>query len=265
MKMNYLRRSDRSRKKVVFLVGALILIIILFLLSSQINSFSSKVLQEIAFPFWKTKVFITDKSYILKAFLSSRLNLVEENKNLKNSIEKNKIKLIERDLLLEENKNLKTALGRNQEESNLPGLVLAKPPQTIYDVLIIDLGERDGIQVGEKVFFENIILGEIIEVSRMTSKVRLYSGGNMETDALIGRLNLPVKVLGRGNGNFEIRLPQDLSVEVGDFVLASQGSNILGQIEEIEEISTSAFKRIFFRFPLNLSELRWISVQKADN
>lgn len=264
MTMNYRPRNDRKKKRIFWLSGFLILaVLLIYFFSNPIKNLLSGTLNFTAYPFWKAQVSAVEKSFYLKSFLNSRIKQAEELRLAKEELLKIELKLKEFAILEEENRNLKTLLGREDFEETISALVLVRPPEVFYDVFVIDLGARDGISGGEKVFFENILLGYVEKVFSKTSQVKLLSSSGVETSAFIERINLPVNVFGRGGGNFEATVPQDVQVEIGDFlVIPGLPQKLLGQVEELEQRPAGAFKRILFKFPVNISEIRWVALEK---
>ncbi|TSC61167.1 MAG: Uncharacterized protein G01um1014107_93 [Parcubacteria group bacterium Gr01-1014_107] len=263
MKMNYHLRSDRKFKKSWLALLILIAIIFVLTISSPVQSLLGSTLQYVGYPFWQAKVFVSQRASYLGALWHSRLKLAEDNKLLRKELTKLNLALKEKSLIEEENRNLKTLLERGALKEGIPALVLARPPQTFYDVLIIDVGRDAELQGGEIVYSESVVLGRVEEIYAKTAKVKLYSSSAMETQAFVGRVHLPVLVKGRGGGNFEARLPQEAPIEEGDFVtIVGDPTRLLGQVEAIEGSPTGSFKRILLRYPINLSEIQWVAVER---
>jgi rod shape-determining protein MreC len=260
--MNYHLRSDRKFRK-IWLIPVIIIAIILFLIiSSPLQRALGGTLNYLSYPFWKAKATFSNRVSHGEALWRSRLSLVEDNKALRKELARLELNLETLPFLEEENKNLKALLDRGALHENLPALVLARPPQTFYDVLIIDVGKNSGLEGGEIVYFESIVLGEVEEVNAKTSKVRLYSSSGVETEAFVERIDLPVLVTGRGGGNFKARLPQESPIEEGDFLtIVGNPNRLLGQVEAIEANPKDSFKRILLRYPVNLSEIQWLAVE----
>lgn len=263
MKMNYHHKSKTKSKKLLY--SSLLTIVGLFFLYSfsvPVESFLKKSFQDIAYPFWKSKAFVSDRFFVLGSFFKSRGSIIEENEELKRKLMAFEIESNNLDLLRKENNQLRDLLNRGEDKEVLPAFILSRPPQMPYDIFLIDIGQNSNLKGGEDVYFKNIILGKVIKVFEKTAQVRISSSGGLETDAFIERLNLPVKVTGKGNGNFESKLPQEVDVEIGDvLIVPGEHGKLLGQIEEVERNPSSSFIKILLRLPVNLSEIRWVSVQ----
>ena len=65
---------------------------------------------------------------------------------------------------------------------------------------------------------ENVVLGEVAEVYETSSKVRLYSSSGEQVTVFIGGEAIMAEAKGIGGGNFEIELPQNVDVFIGDSI-----------------------------------------------
>jgi len=191
--------------------------------------------------------------------------------------------------LKRENQSLKVLLGRAEEPEdvlatstgtttileakkvmNTPasgtvlGVILARPPRTPYDSLLIDIGEDEGLLVGDVVYGDReYVLGTIVEVQRGTSIVKLYSAPDQKIDVLVGDSTIPVVAEGRGSGNFYIKLPKNVTVTEGDQIIAPGiVGKVLGTAERIDSDPGEAYAHIYFRAPVNLYTLHYVQVKK---
>jgi rod shape-determining protein MreC len=156
--------------------------------------------------------------------LTSRAELISENERLKYLFESIKGDLLASESRKVENDELKSALNRANSitKRTVLAAVLARPPYTLYDNLVVDVGTDNGIKVGALVF----VLGTTTEVGRVAvvnenqSIVKLHSSPSEEFDVLVGPNHVMARATGKGNGAFQISLPRDSGVNVGDFVVS---------------------------------------------
>lgn len=161
----------------------------------------------------------------------------------------------------QENKLLEL-VGRRQESNMIVAAVLIRPPQTPYDVIIIDAGLNESISLGSEVSLpEGPILGVVSEVFLRKARVKLISTSGEETNAVLERNDVPVMLVGTGGGNFKLILPRNTVVERGDRIL-SPGirSRLLAIVEEISIYSTDSFKEVLAKSPTNIFTLRFVFV-----
>ncbi len=150
------------------------------------------------------------------------------------------------------------------KKDGLIASILAKPNVSIYDTIIIDIGENKGVEVGDFIAIaNNIVVGKIIETHKTFSKASLLSTPGTETLVTVGPKNIQTTAYGQGNGNLFIRLPKDSLVKDGDLIRIPELSNeIIGTVSLFQFDDSSAFSRIIFSLPTNIYEMRWIGIKK---
>ncbi len=173
-------------------------------------------------------------------------------------------------MLRSENAELKELLGRKSVESDstVLAVVIMRPPKTSYDSLMIDIGEDQGIVLGDRVYADNdFLIGYVDEVREKTSIVKLFSTPGERIDVIIGTGSTTANVVaeGHGSGNFYIKAPKNIEVnELDPVVVPGTYSYILGSLEKIESSDGEAFTHLYFKLPVNLNSLKYVNVQKIN-
>lgn len=229
--------------------------------------FSSAFGGTVGKPFWRARIFVNDKFAYIGSFTRTRNFLIEENKRLKGEIDENKARLMSLDSLSSEYKKLLESFGRDEIESRILAVVLAKPPQSPYDTIVLDIGEKHGISIGDRIFgLGDAALGEIISVHDSVSNARLFSSAETETHAIIERTDQTIIMNGTGGGGFESKVPQDTDIQINDVVVLPKSKvSVVGIVVNIESAVTSSFKRVIIQSPLNLNYIRWVEVETNEN
>lgn len=256
-----IRRDNRrkGKKRIALFVASVLLVYGIFF--SPIAPFFSGVAQTAATPFWKVGHSLGDTFRPFLSYFSSRRELYLENKELKAQIDSMTAKIADRDLLRDENKELKKLLGREDEAKRVLAMVLAKPSQTPYDTVIIDAGEGAGVSKGDMVVFENMVVGEIDDVFLTSSRVTLFSTSGATTTVTVGDIGIDAEAVGLGGGNFEILLPKNSEVSIGDTIYLSDiEPRMFGVVEKIESGTKDAFERVLFKSPVNPFTLTHVEV-----
>ena len=142
--------------------------------------------------------------------------------------------------------------------------ILSRPNQSPYDTLVIDIGARDGISVGQKVFaLGNVPVGYIGMTYPNSSKVTLFSNPGEKTEVVVAGKNVFMEVVGRGNGNFEMILPRDFVLEKGTEVsLSGITSHVLGVVQTIVSDPRDSFQKALLISPVNIQELKFVEIEK---
>lgn len=193
-------------------------------------------------------------SYRLYPIVSKSKDILEVNIGLKKENERLKAKIA----------NLEFSVSRPQgtlSRGRRAG-ILFRPPATPYDQLIIDKGEKDGLQVGKQVLaYEDILLGQVDEVFEGTSRVVLFSSYGQEQDVFLEHAQISVRASGQGNSEFLVTLPRDFPVRIGERVFSgSEPAYLIGLVEAVTGKASSPTKKIRIRQPFNLNHLHTVYV-----
>jgi cell shape-determining protein MreC len=190
-------------------------------------------------------------------------DLLKENEDLRKMLANNEGKYLQAEFLEKENAELKKLLGRGEKGNSILAQILKKPPLSAYDIFILDQGSDNGIRVGNKVYaLGSIPIGEIVEVTGRTSKVRLFSSAGEKYTVFIGENNIEATAYGRGGGTFEASVPRDTKITRGNAVTIPElNKNFLGRVEDIISEPSHPFAIVLFNQPLNIYELRWVEVE----
>ncbi|MEK7227458.1 MAG: rod shape-determining protein MreC [Patescibacteria group bacterium] len=257
--MNYLQKSrpKRGRRKLaLFLLGV-------FFFGFTVFYFLSGLIISAAIPFWNAENQLVKTLSDWKEIWRGRLALVSENIQLKEKISSLELELSARPAAIDGNDTLLSLLGRKAEDGGIAATVLVRPPQTPYDIIIIDAGRDDGVLADSQVFLpEGPVLGTISEIFPSSAKVKLFSSAGEKTAAILERSGLSTILEGEGGGNFRAVVPRETPAEKGDRILSADiFSRLLAVVEDIKIEPTDSFKEIFARSPRNLFNIRFVVVR----
>lgn len=265
MKMNYLqpnKKRQSSPGKRAFRI-TFSFIIILFVFNLFFPNFLFGSIRPVGEFFWKTRDFLFNIVSGPLGLLSSKNNLLDEKKELELRVSQLESEVLSLRSLNQEGVFLNSILQKRAQENSIFSRVLAKPPQSPFDILVIDSGSDEGVFSGAHVWSNGILVGWISEVNSSVSKAELFSSSKRETTAEVLRNGLSFLIKGRGGGNFEVSVPTGTDIVVGDiFVIPSSPSQILAKVESIEEKETDSFKKLFLSSPVNVFSLQWVEVEK---
>lgn len=198
-------------------------------------------------------------------FLQTKGSLVKENEDLKNNVALYDAVATERDYYKYENDEMSKLVNRIKSDKEKTFVkIISKPGFSPYDTVIVDGGIDQGIKAGDQVFVsDDILIGEIADAYAHTSTVVLYSTAEKETSVLIGTTSIQAIAFGKGGGNFEIKLPRNTGVKIGDIiVMASTTKKIFGTIQYINTSTTDSFERALFKSPVDVTTINFVAVQK---
>ncbi len=267
MRTNF-QLKNRSKSKYS---KSVLIAVAIFIFGAIFFSFTDGGFLRILTPIWSGKTVVGQGLNNLVLFFRTKDYLIEENQALKDRIKTDAILLVSTQTLTTVHGDLLNALGRTAYRKGITAAVLVRPPETPYDILVIDVGTDEGVEVGGVVTLsvDSMVgglgpkVGEIIEVFKKNSKVKLYSANGEKTNAVLERDTVPVVLLGRGGGNFEFILSREIDVVVGDKILSADiGRALMGVVRDVEMSTTDSFKKVLVISVLNIYTENFVTVIK---
>lgn len=163
-----------------------------------------------------------------------------------------------------------TKLLGTHAQSNAEGIlvgVVARPPQSPYDTLVLSGGTDDGVLLGMEAFAnENVPIGIVSGVAKDFSRVTLFSAAYMSVGGWVGTAHAPVTILGMGGGAMEASVSRDTGVSVGDVVFApGPGLLPLGTIAHIDTDPLSPSVKLRIAPAVNLFSVAWVALRATGN
>jgi cell shape-determining protein MreC len=258
MKTNFRPRNRDavSHRKRIITVGIVVVVI------GLVFSFADSVVIRLISPVWKGEGAIARGMENIAGYFRTKNVLIEENQNLRATVASQTIALAQSRTNISSSEEILSRLGRATSSSGIAASVLVHPPETPYDILIIDAGSSEGVIAGQKVLLpEGPEIGKVIETFSHQSRVQLFSSSGEHTTAILERNMVPVTLVGQGGGTFEIELPRDVPVEVGDKVISSGiRSALIGVVGGIDAAPTDSFKKVLVGSVENIYSLRFVLI-----
>lgn len=198
-------------------------------------------------------------------FFSFKSTLRKENEILREDLFALRVRETEFNQMQTEYQDLKTLLGDTASSSvrtTTLARVLSKPPFTPYDSFVVDKGTDDGVSVDDLVYANNaLVIGRISSVTSHASFVTLFSSGGEEQEFSVSRTGVSVAVTGKGGGNFEMYLPKDFDVVIGDMLVElSSDTSVVAVVYAVDESSQNSFKKVYARVPEPIFQSKWVLI-----
>lgn len=173
------------------------------------------------------------------------------------------VELTTAQVLRDENDQLKAELGRAPTPAGTLAHVVTLPNRSFYDTFVIDAGTDEHIAVGQIAYgFGSIALGTVTSVAHDHATVLLFSAPGKETSGTAAGSDVAVTLIGRGGGEYEVRIPRDVAFVVGGLIAyQSVNTAVLAQIERIATDPRDPFQRLIAKAPINLQALKWVIVR----
>lgn len=193
----------------------------------------------------------------LSSYFKSKNDLQKSNIELTNQNQDLKIQLLTIDSVKKENEDLKAQLNFIIPSIKMFATqIITRPPFSPYDTFVINSNGQ--IQVGQKVFYKKLLIGQVIEAYSKTAIIKLYSSSGQKIPVKL--LNTDFEAEGQGNLSFKIKIPKSLITEKNTPVYSSETNSILGLVQDINTSDASAFQDIYFKYPININDLNYVEV-----
>ncbi len=162
-------------------------------------------------------------------------------------------------LLADENAALRKTAFAAPLQSGVTGRVIARPPHTAYDTLLIDVGSDTGVHQNDLAVFQGILLGRAVSVGKNSSTVALFSSPGTLNDVIIGTPSAVAVAHGLGGGAFELSVPQGVKVMPGDIVrFPATESLALGVVVSVSAEAQDVSQTVRFTSPVSFADLDFI-------
>jgi cell shape-determining protein MreC len=200
----------------------------------------------------------------LSAYFLDRRTLADDRDRL--TAENNALRSANRALATQVTDVTRLVGGRTEAAHRILAGILARPPVTPYDTLVLDRGEEDGVVVGSIVYAPgNVPLGTIESSTKKTARAALYSAGGRITEGWIGEKRVAISLVGHGAGTFSATLPRESMAQVGDTVyIPGPGALPIGTIVRIDTNPSSPSDTIHISPFTNLFSLTWVEVSQGS-
>ncbi len=263
--MHQFRDKKQIAKRKSMLRMIAILVVFLFITLSGVLAFSSGTFTFIGRPIWKAENIISEGVANAQYLVRTKASVYKDNDNLKKENADLKVSMADYQIIKTENEQLKELLGRITPAHTFTlANILAKPNQSPYDTIIIDVGSDVGVLENSKVYANGEMpIGQINKLNEHNSLVMLYSNPGQITEGVLNGSNAQVELIGRGGGNFEMTIPRDLSSENGEFVVFPNiTSEIIAVIDAVISTPTDPVKKVLLHSPVNIQSLKWVQVKR---
>lgn len=258
----------KKNRKFNYFSAALILLVAILILNKDYlerNGFSNYIVKiniNAARPLFYAQRKLFSLKEKTSVYFKTKKELAALNKNLQEENLELKIKLEKAEVLEKENDVLLEAIGEKGQKEFLVAYALFRPPSLKFDTLIINKGEKNGVKKGMKaVAYGNVALGEVERVFENISVIKLLSFYGNSLNVLLEKSGVFVNAVGKGGENFEIILEKEVDVHENETIFLPGVRNfIIGKITKVEKEENMPFQKVYFRFPLNLSRLKYLRV-----
>lgn len=209
---------------------------------------------------------ITTGSRILLSEFQQKATLVAENKRL---VQERTVLTNENIALQKKMRSLEAFSGvsNRKRQEGIIADVVARPPTSPYDTLVLSAGEHSGVTLGQHAFGPGgVPIGTVTSVFDDFSRVTLYSSPGSTLQGWVGDANIPLTITGVGAGALQASIARSANINGGDTVFApGPGMLPLGTVLRIDSDPSSPEVILHIMplaniFTLGLVELRTVTL-----
>ena len=181
--------------------------------------------------------------------------------------EENAALIRENQTLLKRTVDLEALLGSPESASaGVSGIlagILARPPESPYDTLVLAAGSNTGVVLGMGAFAAGgVPIGVVSEVTADFSRGTLFSSPSVRTSGWVGQADLPLTIIGEGAGAMSATIARGESVIEGDKVFASgPGMLPIGTVVRIDSDPSTPSMTLRIMPAQNLFSIAWVMLR----
>jgi rod shape-determining protein MreC len=192
-----------------------------------------------------------------------------ENRRLRGEVRELQQRLESAQEMVQENRRLQAVLGMPAAPAGRPvlSLVIGKDATNWFRSLLIDRGSGDGLERNAPVITPQGLVGRVVEVGPIASRVQLVTDPVSSVGALVQRTRVSGIAAGDGGSTLRLRyLPLMSDVAVGDRVITSGMGGVfpkglpLGTVAAVERRSGALFQEAVLEPAADLSRLEEVIV-----
>ena len=170
----------------------------------------------------------------------------------------------ENQALLQKVANLSGLLGTAPAAG--PGIlagVVAHPPESPYDTLVLAAGAQEGVLLGMEAFGAGgVPIGVVSSVLQHFSRVTLFSAPGMVTSGWVGHASLPLTITGAGGGAMQASIARSAAIAPGDVVFVpGPGMLPIGSVVRIDSDPLSPGVTVRIMPAINLFTVAWVELR----
>ena len=256
-KENSYPNSSSGRQGKKYLVWVTVALLVLIFAKDVVRGITSSVTSTL----YTVRHYVATSGATIPVFIRSRTELQSRIQELEQKIASQNGMDATLKYVMLENEELQGLLGEVPATRIVAG-VIARPPYTPYDTVVIDRGSEDGIVLHAPVFHDGgTTVGYVKSVSAHSSFVTLFSSPGVETTVYVFGSQIFTTAYGEGGGVVRLSVPQGIVLEKGSpVILPSLDSGVLGTISEIQSISTEPEQHAYVTLSAPLQSMRLVAV-----
>jgi len=264
----FLKKNVKQKFSLLTLIITSLIILIFSNLNLKIINILEKGLQDIVY---RSSLIasIPEKKfneYYIK--VKDHLNLYDLKNEEENLLEKYNAEKLANEYLISENNRLREIIGEQQlSQGSIIAKVLLDKESPFLNSIIINKGSKDNIELGMAVVKGEYLIGKVVEVNFLTSRVILITDINSKIASIIEPIGIHVIVSGNGKTQGVIEYLKDENYPKLNDELNIYTSGVAGVFKAGIPIGKLKLndKEMIVEFFSDLSQLEFVKILTKEN
>ena len=264
----FLKKGYQQKFSLFSLILFSMILLILGNFNFRIINFNKSVIKEIIY--YSSFIVNVPESIIEKSFskVSDHIEYYDDYLTIKSELQELKSKDLEKKIITYENVELKKLIDDYfVEDSQAYAKVLIDKESPFLRSIVINKGSKNGVKAGMTVYDDIYLVGKVVEVNFLTSRVLLISDINSKVPITIQPLNFQGIMSGLEQASGQLQyMNQDELITKDNQKLIVVTSGVGGifksgiPIGEISSINTLVDKKLIVNFYRNFSQLKYVKI-----
>jgi rod shape-determining protein MreC len=264
----FLRKGNKQRFSLLSLILFSIIILVLGNFNSKVVKFNKSIIKEIIY--FSSFIITVPENTIKKSIsrTSEHFTYYGDYQIAKNELQNLKNKDLSKKIIIYENIELKKLIEDYfVEDSQVYAKVLIDKESPFLRSIIINKGSKNDVRVGMIVYDDNYLIGRVVEVNFLTSRVLLISDINSKVPVTIQPLNIEAIMSGlsKQQGRLQyIKGEKLINKDNQELIVVTSGSGgifksgiPIGKINTIDILKNNQIIVDFYR---DFSQLKYVKI-----
>lgn len=197
----------------------------------------------------------------------SRADMIDAYARLFDTYETMNLRMQDYQRVVQENEELRALVHAPSAERIhvATARVLEHPPVSPYHTLVIDVGSRDGVVVGDGIFVGGVwYLGDVAEVFPRTSVVRLVTDYTTAREIRVVRTGNIFQLSGRNGVSGVLEIPREVDIVEGDQLTDVRSNALAMVVYKVTVTDQEPFQTVYVRLGHPLQDTSFVSVMRYE-
>lgn len=269
-----MQKHSQTTGIIGIIITIIVLISLVILTSVDIQHFSKteNVFNKLVMPIQNGMTYLKNKIAKNNSFFENIETLKKENEELKKKNEELEVSMRELEIIKAENTTLREYANMTDKYARYktkPAYIINKNVDNLNDIMVINVGKRDGIDSNMPVISADGLVGHVISTTETTSKIQpiIDVSSSVSGTMKISKDNVILKsILGSNNTLKATYIPTEADLIVGDMLETSGLGGIypkgilIGTLKQVMETKNITDRYAIIETAVDFSKLETVLV-----